>query len=206
MPRAEFGKKILEGFWLHDDNDVDLRLARLDSLMDRRPELANSVLLRQNLRNVEHWHQRVKLFEGNPTKQILTYTQGTMTVDPAQVLGEPHTLWVAFAKLYESLGDIANARVVFQKASQVNYKTVDDLATVWCEWGEMELRNKNFKRAPEVMTQATAEPSVELKQRVAADGKPPVQMKLHKSLIESLGFLCQLGGEPRYVRVHSRNL
>ncbi|KAL2552937.1 Tetratricopeptide repeat (TPR)-like superfamily protein [Forsythia ovata] len=165
-----------------DENDVDLRLARLEYLMDRRPELANSVLLRQNPHNVEQWHRRVKLFEGNPTKQILTYTEAVRTVDPMKAVGKPHTLWVAFAKLYESHRDVANARVIFDKAVQVNYKTVDHLASVWCEWAEMELRHKNFKGALELMRRATAEPSVEVKRRVAADGNEPVQMRIHKSL------------------------
>ncbi|XP_015888127.3 uncharacterized protein LOC107423123 [Ziziphus jujuba] len=179
---AEFEKKLLKGFWLHDDKDIDLRLARLDHLMDRRPELANSVLLRQNPHNVEQWHRRVKLFEGNPTKQILTYTEAVRTIDPMKAVGKPHTLWIAFAKLYENHNDIANARVIFDKAVQVNYKTVDNLASVWCEWAEMELRHKNFNGALQLMSRATAEPSVEVKRRVAADGNEPVQMKLHKSL------------------------
>lgn len=179
---GKFEKRILKGFWLHDDNDVDLRLARLEHLMDRRPELANSVLLRQNPHNVEQWHRRVKLFEGNPTRQILTYTEAVRTVDPFKAVGKPHTLWVAFAKLYENHKDLANARVIFDKAVQVNYKSVEHLASVWCEWAEMELRHKNFKGALDLMRRATAEPSVEVKRRVAADGHEPVQMKLHRSL------------------------
>lgn len=178
---AKLEKKLRE-FWLNDDKDVDLRLARLEHLMDRRPELANSVLLRQNPHNVEQWHRRVKLFEGNPTKQILTFTEAVRTIDPMKAVGKPHTLWVAFAKLYENHKDIANARVIFDKAVQVNYKTVDHLASVWCEWAEMELRHRNFKGALELMRRATAEPTVEVKRRVAADGNEPVQMKLHKSL------------------------
>lgn len=178
---AKLEKKLRE-FWLNDDKDVDLRLARLEHLMDRRPELANSVLLRQNPHNVEQWHRRVKLFEGNPTKQILTYTEAVRTIDPVKAVGKPHTLWVAFAKLYENHKDITNSRVIFDKAVQVNYKTVDHLASVWCEWAEMELRHRNFKGALELMRRATAEPTVEVKRRVAADGNEPVQIKLHKSL------------------------
>ncbi|KAG5627434.1 hypothetical protein H5410_012652 [Solanum commersonii] len=178
---AKLEKKLKE-FWLNDDKDIDLRLARLEHLMDRRPELANSVLLRQNPHNVEQWHRRVKLFEGNPTKQILTFTEAVRTIDPMKAVGKPHTLWVAFAKLYENHKDIANARVIFDKAVQVNYKTVDHLASVWCEWAEMELRHRNFKGALELMRRATAEPTVEVKRRVAADGNEPVQIKLHRSL------------------------
>lgn len=40
-------------FLLRDDgNDIDLRLARLEHLMSRRPELLSSVVLRQNPHNV----------------------------------------------------------------------------------------------------------------------------------------------------------
>ncbi|MED6136235.1 hypothetical protein PIB30_054207 [Stylosanthes scabra] len=175
-------KQILHGFWLNDKNDIDLRFARFDYLMERRPELVNSVLLRQNPHNVEQWQRRVNLFEGNPMKQILTYTEAVRTIDPMKAVGKPHTLWVAFAKLYEHHEDLANARVIFDKAVQVNYKTVDNLASVWCEWAEMELRHNNSKGALDLMRRATAEPSVEVKRRVAADGNEPVQMKLHKSL------------------------
>lgn len=178
----ELQRKILNGFWLNDDNDVDLRLARLDELINRRPALANSVLLRQNPHNVEQWHRRVKIFEGNAAKQILTYTEAVRTVDPMKAVGKPHTLWVAFAKLYENHKDLVNTRVIFDKAVQVNYKTVDHLASVWCEWAEMELRHKNFKGALELMRRATAVPTVEVRRRVAADGNEPVQMKLHRSL------------------------
>ncbi|XP_058749791.1 uncharacterized protein LOC131622765 [Vicia villosa] len=177
-----FEKKILSGLWLNDKDDIDLRLDRLQYLVDRRPELANSAILRENPHNVEQWHRRVKLFEGNPTKQILTYVQAVRTVDPMKAVGKPHTLWTAFAKMYEQHDDLANARLIFDKAVQVNYKTVDNLASVWCEWAELELKHKNFKGALELMRQATAEPSVEVKRKVAADGNQPVQMRLHKSL------------------------
>ncbi|KAJ6811311.1 pre-mRNA-splicing factor SYF1 [Iris pallida] len=182
---GKLAKSFPCGFWLYgdDDGDTDLRLARLEHLIDRRPELLNSVLLRQNPHDVERWHRRVKLFEGNPTKQIKAFTEAVLTVDPMKAVGKPHTLWVAFAKLYEKRNEVANARVIFDKAVQLNYKTVDNLATVFSEWAELELRHKNFKGALELMRRATAEPSVEVKRRVAAAaGNEPVQMKLHKSL------------------------
>ncbi|KAG7588105.1 Tetratricopeptide-like helical domain superfamily [Arabidopsis suecica] len=180
----EMQRKVLRGYWLNDGNDVDLRLARWEELMNRRPALANSVLLRQNPHNVEQWHRRVKLFEGDAEKQILTYTEAVRTVDPMKAIGKsPHTLWVAFAKLYETHNDLVNARVVLDKAVQVNYKTVDHLAYVWCEWAEMELRQNNSKGALELMRRATAAPSVEVRNRVADVGKEPepVQLKLYKS-------------------------
>ena len=53
--------------------------------MERRPELLSSVMLRQNPYAVHEWHKRVKLFEGNPTRQILTYTEAVKTVDADKV-------------------------------------------------------------------------------------------------------------------------
>lgn len=34
------------------------------------------------------------------------------------------------------------ARIIFEKAILVPYTDVDDLASVWCEWAEMEIRNE----------------------------------------------------------------
>lgn len=51
---------------ISEDVDLELRLARFEELIARRPLLLNSVLLRQNPHNVHEWHKRVKLYEGNP--------------------------------------------------------------------------------------------------------------------------------------------
>ncbi len=42
-------------------------------------------------------------------------------MDPERAVGKPHTLWVAFAKLYERHGDLPNARIIFEKAVQVRW-------------------------------------------------------------------------------------
>lgn len=52
--------------FIPEDIDLELRLARFEQLIARRPLLLNSVLLRQNPHNVHEWHKRVKLYEGNP--------------------------------------------------------------------------------------------------------------------------------------------
>lgn len=98
------------------------------------------------------------------------------TVDPFKATGKPHTLWVAFAKFYEDNGQLDDvsvpcahrispgdwgakrqgltsslplpqARVILEKATKVNFKQVDDLASVWCQCGELELRHENYDEA-----------------------------------------------------------
>ncbi|KAM3964811.1 pre-mRNA-splicing factor SYF1 fand [Aphomia sociella] len=162
-----------------DDIDLELRLARFEYLMERRLLLLNSVLLRQNPHNVTEWHKRVKLYEGKPHEIIDTYTEAVQTVDPKLAVGKLYTLWVGFAKFYEKNEQIEDARLIFEKATQVNYAKVDDLASVWCEWAEMEIRHENYEEALKLMQKATVLPS----RKVAYhDDTETVQMRLYKSL------------------------
>ncbi|XP_018799467.1 PREDICTED: pre-mRNA-splicing factor SYF1 [Bactrocera latifrons] len=162
-----------------DDIDVELRLARFEYLMERRLLLLNSVLLRQNPHNVHEWHKRVKLYEGKPHEIINTYTEAVQTVQPKLAAGKLHTLWVEFAKFYESNDQVEDARVVFERGTEVEYVKVEDLAAVWCEWAEMEIRQENFEGALRLMQKATAMP----KRKVAYhDDTETVQMRLYRSL------------------------
>lgn len=162
-----------------DDIDLELRLARFEYLMERRLLLLNSVLLRQNPHNVAEWHKRVKLYEGKPHEIIDTYTEAVQTVDPKLAVGKLYTLWVGFAQFYEKNDQIEDARLIFEKATQVNYAKVDDLASVWCEWAEMEIRHENYEEVLKLMQRATVLPS----RKVAYhDDTEIVQMRLYKSL------------------------
>ncbi|KAF6765001.1 spliceosome complex protein [Ephemerocybe angulata] len=76
-----------------------------------------------------------------------------------------HRLFINFAKFYEEGGasgqaepDLDSARKILEKATKVNFKQVEDLAEVWCEWAEMELRHENYDEAIRVMQRATAVP------------------------------------------------
>merc|ERR1719201_878736 len=92
-----------------DDVELDLRLARLENLMDRRPELLSSVKLRQNPNDVNEWRKRVKLFESDPLKTIQTFTTAVKTIDPLNADGNLAGLWIAFAMFYVEHEDEANA-------------------------------------------------------------------------------------------------
>jgi pre-mRNA-splicing factor SYF1 len=162
-----------------DDLDLELRLARFEELMDRRPFLLSSVLLRQNPHNVHEWLKRVKLFEGKPRDMINTFTEAVQTVSIDQAVGKVHSLWTSFAKFYEDKGQLVEARVIFDKATKVPFRNVDDLATVWCEYAEMELRHEYYDRALQLMQRATAMPA---KRAAYHDKSEPVQNRLFRSL------------------------
>ncbi|KND00377.1 mRNA splicing protein SYF1 [Spizellomyces punctatus DAOM BR117] len=143
-----------------DDVDVDLRLARFEKLMERRPFLVNDVILRQNPHNVAEWEKRVDLWKErkNEKKIIETYHKAIETIHPKRAAGKLSLLWVHFAEFYEQKGDLDTARRTFEKAVTVPYKKADELADVWCQWAEMELRQENFDGALDVMGRATTPP------------------------------------------------
>ena len=60
-----------------------------------------------------------------------------------------HRLYINFAKFYEEGGtagqaepDLASSRKILEKGTKVNFKAVEDLAEVWCEWAELEVRHE----------------------------------------------------------------
>ncbi|XP_013791269.1 pre-mRNA-splicing factor SYF1-like [Limulus polyphemus] len=162
-----------------DELELELRLARFEDLMDRRPLLLNSVLLRQNPHNVHEWQKRVKLLEGKPREIVNVFTEAVQTVDPKLATGKLYQLWVSFAKFYEENGQIEDARVIFEKGTHVAYTKVVDLAAVWCEWAEMELRHENYEGSLKLMEKATAAPPIKVAYN---DTTEPVQSRLYKCL------------------------
>jgi len=162
-----------------DDIEVELRMARFEDLMDRRPLLLNSVLLRQNPHNVSEWHKRVQLYDGKPHEIINTFTEAVQTVDPKLAIGKVHTLWVDFAKFYEKNNQLEDAMIIFEKAVQIQFVKVDELATVWCEWAEMEIRNSHYSEALKLMHRVTTPPSRKVDYH---DEKENVQSRVYKSL------------------------
>lgn len=161
------------------DLDLELRLTRYEDLLDRRPLLMNSVLLRQNPHNVHEWHKRVTLLEGKDREIISTYTEAVQTVDPTLASGKLSSLWIAFAKFYETHKQIDDARIIFDKATKVSYRKVDELASIWCEWAEMELRSNNNEEALKLLQRAVTPPGRKVDY---FDQSETVQDRLYKSI------------------------
>lgn len=143
----------VEGEGEEEAEELDTRMKEFEELMDRRPFLVNEVLLRRNPNDVQEWEKRVTLFGTDDVKVAETYTKAIETVNPKKATANFHQLFVNFAKWYEEGGsaevmedraevDLESARKVFEKATGVHFKRVDDLAEIWIEWAEMEVRNE----------------------------------------------------------------
>ncbi|VDN59227.1 unnamed protein product [Dracunculus medinensis] len=159
-----------------DELELELNFARFEYLMDRRPMLLNSVLLRQNPHNAREWLNRVHLYEGNKSKQMETYEEAVKTVDPKLRTSKLSDIWISFAKFYENDHDISNARIIFERGLQSDYIDVADLASVWCEYVEFELELMEVRK---LLRRATAIPP---RRGHYFDENEPAQNRVYKSL------------------------
>lgn len=161
------------------DADLEIRMDRLELLMNRRPFLLNDVLLRQNPNNVIEWEKRVALWGDNKKEVVQTYTNAIAAINPKRAVGKYYELWTNYAKVYENGGDLATARTIMDKAVKVPFKSVAELAEMWCEWAEMELRAEEFEKAVAIMAKATQAPK---RSRVDYfDETLSPQQRVHKS-------------------------
>jgi pre-mRNA-splicing factor SYF1 len=70
-----------------------------------------------------------------------------------------------WASLLENSGNLHEAERVFKQAVKINFKSVDEFASVWCGWAEMLLRLELFGHALEVMRQAVEEPQSSIRRK-----------------------------------------
>jgi pre-mRNA-splicing factor SYF1 len=160
-----------------DSVEIDLRLARLERLIDQRPLLLNNVLLRQNPHNVVEWTNRIQIVKETNIKEdvLRCYQNANNTIVPQKATGNPTELWIEHAKYCESITNMEMARSVFEKAVLVSFKKVNDLSNVYIEWAQMELRNNNPKGALRVIGRATSPTSGDLTINYNDESKSPQQ-------------------------------
>ncbi|KAF8516912.1 spliceosome complex protein [Hysterangium stoloniferum] len=169
------------------EKELDALMKSFEDLMDRRPFLVNDVLLRRNPNDVQEWEKRVALWGEDDEKIVQTYIEALETISSKKATSNFHRLFINFAKFYEEGGatgtaekDLDSARKILEKATKIAFKSVEDLAEVWCEWSELELRNENYEEAIRVMQRAAVVPkNPKINYH---DQSLPVQARLFKSL------------------------
>jgi pre-mRNA-splicing factor SYF1 len=125
----------------HCEFELELLISRFEHLLERRPLLLNSVLLRQNPHNVREWINRVHLYDGSLNLQLETFEEAARTIDPKNQTGSFADLWTTMTKLLEAANDLEKTRHIFERAILAPFAKVDELARVWCEYVEFQLRH-----------------------------------------------------------------
>lgn len=123
--------------------DINLKLFKISNLIERRPFLLSDALIRQNPNNVKEWLKRVKLCKDDQELIISTFEKAIKTVNLQKAFGRAEQLYIEFGKYYESINNLEKANNVFFRATQLNFRSIEASATIWCEWAEMHLRCGN---------------------------------------------------------------
>jgi len=158
IPLFDLTPKQLQAYADNAKLEVQLRMHRLETLIDSRPMLSNSVVLRQNPHNVEEWLKRIELCGDDILKKVQTFTQAVSTVDAAKATGKIQVLWTRFAMFYFHHNRLSDARLIFRRATQVPGISVESLSYIYCRWAEMELLAGYPHRAIDVISEAVVTP------------------------------------------------
>lgn len=205
---TEFEESIISILLENDSDDpesqveIDLRMERLENLVNRRPFLLNHVLLHQNPNDVKEWLNRVKLFEPDSEKMVETFSQAVDSINPKKAYGNLENLWIEFANLFERLAkeensespDLSLAEEVFEKALNVQFSHPDSLAEIYIAFSEMELKNGRMEKALSIARSGVSHPE-SLKRASTtvnyADQGLSAQLRVFKSM-KLWGFFLDL--------------
>ncbi|KAI8916147.1 hypothetical protein EDD86DRAFT_197777 [Gorgonomyces haynaldii] len=199
---AKMEEEILNAMMQEEDvdsEDLDFRLARFERLLQHRPILLNDVLIRQNPHLVSEWMNRAKLFGelGSPESVVKAYEEAIASIPPKKADGHLHQLWIGYAKFFEEKEMIERARQVFERATQVPFKKIQDLVQIWTAWVEMELRLENYEEALQVIGRGTSPVKRDLRISYNDESRPPQERvfkstklwSLYVDLEESIGSI-----------------
>ncbi len=149
------------------DNDVtfDRQHARYESVLERRPFLLNAVQLRASPNDVSLWQHRVALYrERKQWKEVAkTFKEAIKTVDLQAAKGKVSALHIAYAIFYEHHKELDKARTILERATQVAFSGVDELASIYCARVELEIRNHTTEIGLELLRSICIVPPAHLR-------------------------------------------
>ena len=147
--KIEEDENIQKGDTENNSNIKKFNFIRVNNLLQRRPFLLNSTILRRNPNNVNEWLKRIELMkEKNDFNQIKKlYEECLNTIKINEAYGKLSEIYISYANFYEENNNIKKANEIYFKGCNLNYKKTEENVTMWCLWCEMNIRQKKYKDA-----------------------------------------------------------
>ena len=147
--KIEEDENIQKGDTENNSNIKKFNFIRVNNLLQRRPFLLNSTILRRNPNNVNEWLKRIELMkEKNDFNQIKKlYEECLNTIKINEAYGKLSEIYISYANFYEENNNIKKANEIYFKGCNLNYKKTEENVTIWCLWCEMNIRQKKYKDA-----------------------------------------------------------
>ena len=145
----EKNEKIIEEDLTNNNNSKKYNFLRVNNLIERRPFLLNSTILRRNPNNVSEWLKRIELMKEKKNFNLIKnlYEESLNTIKINEAYGKLSELYVSYANFYEENNNIKKANEIYYKGCNLNFKKTDENINLWCLWCEMNIRQKRYKDA-----------------------------------------------------------
>ncbi|KAG7193613.1 pre-mRNA-splicing factor syf1 [Scheffersomyces spartinae] len=138
-----------------DYRQLDLRMHKLEQLLDSRHLMMNDVLLRLDPNNIDYWFDRLEIVKEDMNSTLETYVKAISTINPLKYVSYNNhnlpELWINYSKVYSSNGDTTTAELIFSKAVESQYKSSDELAQIYISWCDLLLEMDCDIRAIQIL-------------------------------------------------------
>ena len=75
------------------------------------------------------------------------FLRALQEIEPEKALGRFSKIWIKFAQYNLDNSGLAEANVVFHKASKITFRSLDELAGVYTSWAELHCSKGNVDAA-----------------------------------------------------------
>ena len=76
--------------------------------------------------------------------------------------------------------------MIYHKASQLQYKSIEEVSFIFCSWAEMHIRSNNIESALEIMKYACNKPKSKLKDKDEKSGSLVFNIRAWSLLVDLL--------------------
>lgn len=197
---------------LTDSKDSIIAAIELDffeKLLQDEPILAIDTLLKSEPNNIDLWIEKSNVYKNKDFMNdfIGTLIEAIKSVNPMEEVSRNSKtladIWIEYANLYTALGDHATARLIYTRAVKSQFRSPDELATIYSKWSELALLNSD-EEALQVVEEVLLAVPPNLQEIQYKDTKYTVQERVFKSTqlwtfyLDLLNLLNPNGKEERY--------
>ena len=142
-------EKLLEKQSQDKSNLQKFNFIRVNNLIQRRPFLKNSTILRRNPNNVSEWLKRIELMKEKKDLNLIKnlYEECLNTIKISLAYGRLSEIYISYANFFEENNNIKKANEIYYKGCNLNFKNTEENVNMWCLWCEMNIRQKRYQDA-----------------------------------------------------------
>ncbi|ANQ10943.1 Uncharacterized protein PCOAH_00053110 [Plasmodium coatneyi] len=130
-----------------DDSVVDLYMDKINYLLDKRKVFIADIKLKNNQKNVYVWLGKIDAVE-TANEKVDLYNRCLKHFEDGDYAGRLSDVYISYAYFHYNRNEYDKAVNVFNRAVRDHsFKTLNEIASVYCSWIEVELLEGNSKKA-----------------------------------------------------------